>query len=144
MMIAEECKYTNEHEWVFVEGEIASIGLSEFASDSLGSITYVELPDVGSKVHQMDPIGTVESRKGVEELFSPLSGTVLEVNEEAVQNPELINKSPYDEGWLLRIKMSDTGELDNLYTYKEYQELLSEAEGEEAEEEKVHPEEEET
>jgi glycine cleavage system H protein len=142
-MIAEECKYTNEHEWVFVDGEIASIGISEFAADSLGELTYVELPDVGSKVHQMDPIGTVESRKGVEELFSPLSGEVLEVNEEAVQNPELINKSPFDEGWLLKIRMSDAGELDNLYSYEEYQGLLSEVESEESEEEEVHPEEEE-
>lgn len=142
-MIAEECMFTKEHEWVLVEGATASIGISEYATDALGQITFVELPDVGSKVQQMDPIGTVESRKGVEELFSPLSGEVIEVNEEAVHNPEIINKSPFEEGWLLKVKMTDPGELDVLFSYEEYQGFLGEQENEEAEAEEVHPEEEE-
>ncbi|UCF04018.1 MAG: glycine cleavage system protein GcvH [bacterium] len=133
-MVPEECMFTKEHEWIFVEGGNAVIGISEYAASELGDIVYRELPEVGTNVKQMDPIGTIEAVKTVAELFSPVSGEVLEVNENVVTAPEIVNKDPFEEGWFLKIKMDDPGELDVLFSYEEYKDFLGEQEAEEAEE----------
>lgn len=135
--------YTKEHEWICVENDVAVIGISDYAAGELGDIVFIELPDVGSTVSQMDPIGTIEAVKTVADLFSPVSGKVIEVNEEASSSPEIVNKDPYDEGWFVKIKMSDPGELDVLFSYEEYKDYLGEREAEKKEEEEMSDEEEE-
>ncbi len=125
-MVPEECAYTKEHEWVCQEGGVATIGISEYAATELGDIVYIELSEVGSNVKQMDPIGTIEAVKTVAELFSPVSGEVVEVNEDIIEHPEIINRDPFEEGWFVKIKMSDPGELDNLFSFDEYSEFLGE------------------
>ena len=142
MMIAEDCMLTKEHEWLFVEGDTATIGISDYAAGELGDIVYIELPEVGAVVKQMDPMGTIEAVKTVADLFSPVSGEITEVNEAIVAGPEIINKDPYDEGWFLKIKMSDPGELDLLFSYDEYREFLGDQEEELAEEDSDDDEEE--
>ena len=127
-MSPEDCLYTKEHEWIHVEKDVATIGISDYATGELGDVVYLELPETGSKVSQMDPIGTIEAVKTVADLFSPVSGQVVAVNEELASNPEIVNKDPYEEGWFLRIKMSDPGELDVLFSYEEYKEYLGEQE----------------
>lgn len=134
-MVSEDCLFTKEHEWVRVEGGNATIGISDYATGELGDIVYIELPDVGARVKQMDPIGTIEAVKTVAELFSPVSGEVVEVNEEIVSSPEIVNKDPYEEGWFIKIKMEDPGELDVLFSHDEYQEFLGEQDSDEQEQE---------
>ena len=140
-MDPKEYRFTKEHEWVLVEEDgVAVIGISDYAAGELGDIVYIELPEVGSKVRQMDPIGTIEAVKTVADIYSPVSGEVIEVNEEVAEHPELVNSSPYEDGWLVKIKLEDEGELDVLFDYNEYQDYL----GEQAEEETAEePEEEE-
>jgi glycine cleavage system H protein len=131
-MVPEDCKYTKEHEWVFLEGEdTAVIGISEYAAGELGDIVFLELPEPGTKVQQMDPIGTIEAVKTVADLFSPLTGEVTEINEDVVSHPEIVNQDPYDEGWFLKLKMSDPDELDVLFDHQEYQDFLGEESKEE-------------
>lgn len=126
-MNPEECKFTKEHEWVYVEdGDIAIVGISDYAAGELGDIVYVELPTPGQKVTQMDPMGTIEAVKTVADLYSPVSGEVIEVNKKAIENPEIVNKSPYSEGWFVKIRMDDPGELENLFSYDEYRDILGE------------------
>ena len=125
-MVPEDYLYTEEHEWVHIEDGIATIGISEYAAGELGDIVYVELPDVDAEVQQTDSIGTIEAVKTVAELFSPISGKVVEVNESLVDDPEIINRSPYEDGWFVKIEMNDEGELDNLLDYGKYQEFLGE------------------
>jgi len=120
----EELKYSKEHEWIKMEGNIATIGITEFAQDELGDIVYVETPKVGATVKQNDTFGVVESVKTVSDLFSPLSGEVTEVNEEVVGSPELINKSSYVEGWIIKVKVEDPSELDALLSAAEYKEMI--------------------
>ncbi len=130
-MVPEECLYTKEHEWVFIDEDgVAVIGISEYAVGELGDIVYIELPEVGTQVKQMDPIGTIEAVKTVADLFSPLSGEIVEINDEAVGAPEIINKDPYEAGWFMKIKIVDKGELDVLFSHDEYQEFLGEQESE--------------
>jgi len=127
-MVPEECTYTKEHEWVYQEGDVAVIGISEYAAVELGDIVYIELPEAGSNVKQMDPIGTIEAVKTVAELFSPISGEIIEVNEAIIEHPEIVNRDPFEEGWFIKIRMTDTGELDNLFSFEEYSEFLGEQE----------------
>ena len=127
-MVPEECTYTKEHEWVYHEGGVAVIGISEYASTELGDIVYIELTEAGSNVKQMDPIGTIEAVKTVAELFSPVSGEIIEVNEAIIEHPEIVNRDPFEEGWFIKIKMNDPGELDNLFSFDEYSEFLGEQE----------------
>jgi len=139
-MDPKEYRFTKEHEWVLMEEDgVAVIGISDYAAGELGDIVYIELPEVGSKVRQMDPIGTIEAVKTVADIYSPVSGEVVEVNEEVAEHPELVNSSPYEDGWLVKIKLEDEGELDVLFDYNEYQDYL----GEQAEEETVEETEEE-
>jgi glycine cleavage system H protein len=142
-MVPEECQFTKEHEWVFVEeGNVAVIGISDYAASELGDIVYIELPEVGSHVKQMDPIGTIEAVKTVADIFSPVSGEIVAVNTDAVSAPEIVNKDPYEDGWFVKIKMNDPGELDVLFDHNEYTEFLGEQEAADADEDDMEEEEE--
>jgi glycine cleavage system H protein len=120
-----ELKYTKEHEWVRVEGERCRIGITDYAQNSLHEVVYADLPKVGRELSKGESFGTVESVKAVSEVYSPVSGQVLETNQKLVDTPELVNQQPYGEGWLILIKPSKLGEeLSSLMSAKEYGELL--------------------
>lgn len=116
----EGLKYSREHEWVLVEGDSATIGISDFAQSELGDVVYVEVPEVGEKISKEDPFGAVESVKAVSDLYAPVSGTVVEVNDALPDTPELINEDPYGEGWIIKVTLSDPSELDELMNAREY------------------------
>lgn len=119
-----DLKYSKEHEWVRLEGDVAVIGITEFAQDELGDIVYVEQPKVGDAVKQNEQFGVVESVKTVSDLYSPVSGEVVEINEDVTGSPENINKDPYGTGWIIKVKTSDTTELDSLLTAEAYKEMI--------------------
>ena len=121
-----ECKYTKEHEWIRVEGDVAEIGITNYAQDSLGDIVFLELPEAGTDVEREDSFGVVESVKAVSDLYAPLSGTIEETNEPLADTPELINEHPYSEGWIIKIKMNDPSELDGLMDAKAYEDYIKE------------------
>ena len=114
MSYPEDLAYSREHEWVRAEGSRATIGITSFAADELGDIVFVELPEVGASLSQFGTFGVVESVKAVSDLFSPISGEVVEVNQALGDSPELLNSDPFGEGWIARVEMSDTAELDAL------------------------------
>ena len=126
MEFPEELKYTEEHEWVMVEGDLAMIGITDFAQDALGDVVFVELPAVGTEVTTGKAFGVVESVKAVSDVYAPVSGTVEEINEELPDAPEIINTSPYGDGWMIKIRMSNPGELDGLMDAAAYQAHLAE------------------
>lgn len=126
MEFPEELKYTEEHEWVMVEEELAVIGISDFAQDALGDVVFVELPEVGTVLEVGKAFGVVESVKAVSDIYAPISGTVEEINEELVEAPEIINTSPYVDGWMIKIRMDDAGAADALMTSEDYQALIAE------------------
>ena len=126
MNVPKELLYTKEHEWAKVDGDIATVGITDYAQKQLGDITYVEFVDVGKEVKQMEKVAVVESVKAVSEVFSPLSGTVLSINEILKDRPELINQDPYGEGWLVKIKIKDIGEKEKLLKAEEYENYLKE------------------
>ncbi|MFY9402144.1 MAG: glycine cleavage system protein GcvH [Candidatus Omnitrophota bacterium] len=121
----ESLLFTKEHEWVRITGESATIGITDFAQESLGDITFIDLPKVGQELTQFGLCATVESVKAASDIYSPLSGEVLKINEELVNKPELINKSPYDSGWIVEVKIKDLKEKDNLLGAEKYKEYLS-------------------
>ena len=124
-----ELLYTKEHEWIrLVEGDTAIVGITSFAQDQLGDIVYLDLPVKGSQLEQFEKLGEVESVKSVSDLFSPISGDVLDINQDATSRPELVNSDTYTDGWLVKLKISNKNELANLLSLDEYQSLLS-AEG---------------
>lgn len=123
-MVADDRKYTQEHEWILVEGEIGTVGVTEYAANELGDIVFVELPEPGSEVNMGESVGTIESVKAVADLYTPVSGEVIEVNAAVSERPELVNSDPLDEGWLLRIKLAEPGELDRLMSPAEYEAML--------------------
>jgi glycine cleavage system H protein len=116
----EELQYTKEHEWLSIEEDIATIGITDFAQQELGDVVYVELPDEGETFEEGDSFGSVESVKAVSEIYMPLSGTVTEVNEVLADSPEEVNNSPYGEGWMIRIKIADVSRVDLLLSSDEY------------------------
>ena len=120
MEVPPELKYSREHEWVRLDGETATVGITDFAQDQLGDIVYLDLPKPGTSVDQFGKIGEIESVKSVSELFTPIGGEVTEINETARDNPEIVNRSPYGDGWLIRLRVSDTDELDKLLAADEY------------------------
>jgi len=120
-------RYTKEHEWVRVEDNMGTVGITDYAQDQLGDIVYVDLPSVGTQVKQLEKLGEIESVKAVSDLYSPVSGEVVEVNQGVNDGPELVNQSPYEEGWLVRLRLADPAELDNLLTAKQYDELIAQA-----------------
>lgn len=124
MEIPEDLQYTEEHEWVLVEDDIATVGITDYAQSELGDVVYVEVPQVGDLVQQMEPFGTIEAVKTVADLFAPVSGEVIEVNTLLEESPHLVNEDPYGEGWLIKVKMSDPSELENLLSAEEYSNLV--------------------
>lgn len=120
MNVPAELKYSEEHEWVRVEGKRATVGITDFAQSELGDIVFVELPEVGDTVEFGEPFGSVESVKTVSELYAPVSGKVVEVNETLADAPEKVNESPYGEGWMIVVELSDESELDQLWTADKY------------------------
>jgi glycine cleavage system H protein len=118
-------KYTREHEWAKVEGDRARIGITAFAQEQLGDVVFVELPKVGAKVTAMKTFGVVESVKAVSDLFAPVSGDVVEVNEALPKNPELVNSDPYGQGWMLVIRMANPRDVDGLLSAADYQKLTA-------------------
>lgn len=125
MEFPEGLKYSKEHEWVLVEGNIATIGITEYAQEELGDIVYVELPEVGEKIVKDDPFGAVESVKAVSDIYAPVSGAVLEINEMLPDNPETINDDPYGDGWMIRVELSDKDDLKDLMDEEEYSEYVA-------------------
>ncbi len=126
MDFPEELKYTEEHEWVLVEDDVVSVGITDFAQDSLGDIVFVELPEVGARVEAGKAFGVVESVKAVSDIYSPVTGEVVEVNEELPDEPEVLNTSPYEDGWMVKIRYSEPEELDELLDADAYRELIEE------------------
>jgi glycine cleavage system H protein len=116
--------YTKEHEWVSVEDGVAVIGISEYAQSTLGDITFIELPNVESEVEQFEQLTSVESVKAASDVFSPMSGRIIEVNEKLSEDPGLINRSCYDKGWIVKVEISDMDETSNLMTASEYESYL--------------------
>lgn len=126
MNYPKELRYSEEHEWVKVDGNKAYIGITDFAQDELGDIVFVELPEVGDEIESDEPFGSVESVKTVSELYAPLSGKVVEINEDLEDNPEYVNESPYDKAWMVVVELSDAGEVDKLMTAEDYEKMVSE------------------
>lgn len=114
MSIPAELKYTPDHEWVRVEGDVVTVGITHFAQDQLGDVVFVDMPEVGADVARGDSVAEVESTKTVSDIYAPVSGTIVEINGELDGNEEQVNKSPYGDGWLFRIRLSDATELDGL------------------------------
>jgi glycine cleavage system H protein len=125
-MNADNLRFTKEHEWVKVDGgsDVATIGITDFAAGELGDVVFVEMPEVGSTVKSMEPVGTIEAVKTVADLYAPLSGVVKEVNSALEDDPAIVNKSPFDDGWFMKITMSDRSELDGLMTRQAYDEMI--------------------
>ena len=120
-----ELRYSKEHEWVKTPSDgVVTVGITHFAQDSLGDVVFVELPDVGAEVLQFEKMGEIESVKAVTDLFSPVTGKVVERNESLVDNPELVNDSPFDKGWMLKIELSSSSELDSLLDAGDYESFL--------------------
>ncbi len=125
MNIPQELKYTQDHEWVRIEGNEATVGITDFAQGELGDIVYVEVETVGETLAKEDVFGTVEAVKTVSDLFVPLSGEIVAFNEALEDTPELVNDDPYGEGWIVKIKLSDASEIENLLSDEGYQAVIS-------------------
>jgi glycine cleavage system H protein len=125
MKFPTDLKYTQEHEWVRVEDNLATVGITEYAQHQLGDIVYVELPAVGAVVQFMQPFGVVESVKAASDLFSPVSGTVAKVNSSLEDSPELVNTAPYSDGWMIVVKLGDLTELDQLLLPDDYSKFVT-------------------
>ncbi|MEW6064439.1 glycine cleavage system protein H [Desulforamulus profundi] len=126
MNVPAELKYSKEHEWVRVEGNRATIGITDFAQESLGDIVFVELPSVGDTLEAEEPFGVVESVKTASDLYAPVSGKVVEVNDGPVDAPEIINQDPYEKGWLVVVEMSDPSQLNELMSAEQYKAMVEE------------------
>jgi len=128
-MTPDDRKYSKEHEWILLEGGegVATIGITQFATEALGDVVFVDLPDVGSELTQFGKFGEIESVKAVSDLFSPVSGTIAERNDAVIDNPEIVNAGPYEGGWLLKVNLADASELDGLISASEYDSLTAEA-----------------
>ncbi|GAB4250682.1 MAG: glycine cleavage system protein GcvH [Vicingaceae bacterium] len=124
MNVPENLKYTKDHEWIRVEGDVAFVGITDFAQGELGDIVYVEIETEGETLNKDDVFGTVEAVKTVSDLFIPVSGEVLEVNPNLESAPETVNTDPYGEGWMIKVKMSNPAELDELLTADQYKEII--------------------
>lgn len=125
MDFPENLKYTKDHEWLRVEGEIGTIGITDYAQSELGDVVFVELPAVGKKVEFGQAFGTVEAVKAVSDLYSPVSGEVIEVNKEIQDSPELVNKEPYERGWMIKVKLSNAEEIKSLLDVEAYKKLIA-------------------
>lgn len=128
MDIPKDLKYTKEHEWAKEEGDTALLGITDFAQHSLGDVVFVELPEVGTQLKKGEAFGSVESVKAASDIYSPLSGEVVEINSELEDHPELLNESPYEKGWIIKIRVSDTGESVELMNEAQYAEFVEKEE----------------
>jgi len=126
MHIPEGLFYTKEHEWIKIENNLGEIGITDYAQNALGDVTFVELPKIGDKIKQFEPFASIESVKAVSDVYAPMSGKVIKINEKLSTSPELINKSPYEEGWLIVIEIADKKEKENLMSAKDYKKYLEE------------------
>lgn len=126
MSVPKDLRYSEEHEWVKEEGEKVRVGITDFAQSELGDIVFVELPEVGDELEADEPFGSVESVKTVSELYAPLSGKVVEVNEELEDSPEFVNESPFDKAWMVVIEPSDNSKMDDLMSPEEYEAMIDE------------------
>ncbi len=117
--------YTREHEWVKVEDEVGTVGITDYAQDQLGDIVYVKLPGVGEQVRHMEPFGEIESVKAVADLYSPVSGEVVDINRELEEHPELVNQDPYGRGWMIKVRLADPSELGRLMSAQEYDQYIA-------------------
>ncbi|MDW3869583.1 glycine cleavage system protein GcvH [Staphylococcus saprophyticus] len=126
MAVSSELKYSKEHEWVKVEGNTVTIGITEYAQGELGDIVFVELPEVDDEINEGDTFGSVESVKTVSELYAPVSGKVLESNEELEDSPEFVNESPYEKAWMVKVELSDESQLEELMSAEQYSEMIGE------------------
>lgn len=120
-----DLRYSREHEWLRVEGDVGTVGITNYAQDQLGDVVLVDLPEAGAKVSYMEKFGEIESVKAVSELFSPVSGEVVEVNAALADSPELVNDSPYGDGWMIRVRLADPSEVDQLLTAEQYDDYLA-------------------
>jgi glycine cleavage system H protein len=121
--VPEDLHYSKDHEWVRVDGDQALIGITDYAQNSLGDVVYVELPKAGEDFAANEPFGSVESVKAVSEVFTPIAGTVVTINESLADEPETVNSDPYGSGWMVRLKMANPGEVDSLLTAAEYEDF---------------------
>jgi glycine cleavage system H protein len=128
-MTPEDSRYAKSHEYVHSEGDVGTIGITDYAQKELGDVVFVELPQVGSQLEAGDELGSIESVKAVSELFSPVTGEVVEVNEKLAEKPELVNTDPYGDGWMVRIRMSDQTELDELMSSDDYEDYVKSESG---------------
>ncbi|MCK4607024.1 MAG: glycine cleavage system protein GcvH [candidate division Zixibacteria bacterium] len=124
MNIPSDLRYTEEHEWVKIEGQVARIGITDYAQGELGDIVFVELPSAGDTVEKMKEFGTIEAVKAVSEIYSPLSGKVVEINAALEDDPMIVNRDPYGEGWIIKIEMSDPSEVNQLLNAADYGDLI--------------------
>ena len=124
MSLPKNIKYTDDHEWASIDKDVITIGITDFAQSELGDIIFVEFPDLNINVQNKDAIGTLEAVKTVADIFSPISGLIIELNKNLESNPELINESPYDEGWILKIKVNNSDEFNSLLSYSDYEKLI--------------------
>jgi len=126
LAVPSELKYSKEHEWVKVDGDVVTIGITDFAQSELGDIVFVELPEEGDELTSGDSFGSVESVKTVSELYAPLSGKVVEVNDELEDSPEYVNESSYDKAWMVKVELTDKSQLDDLLDADAYSEMIGE------------------
>ena len=123
-MYPENFRYTKDHEWVKIEGDTASVGITDFAQSQLGDVVFVELPEIGEELKSHQTLGVVESVKAVSDIYSPISGEVTEVNEGLNDDPEILNQDPHSKGWIIKLKIKDKSELDELMSASEYEKYL--------------------
>jgi len=126
MSVPDDLRYSKEHEWVRLDGEVATIGITHFAQDQLGDVVFVELPAAGSRVRQFASLGVVESVKAASDVYAPVSGEIVERNVKVIESPELVNSSPYVDGWLVKVKLADKGELAKLLGADDYRSHIGE------------------
>lgn len=127
MASPQDLKYTKTHEWVRQDGDVATIGISDYAQTELGDITFIELPEVGAAVSRQEPFGVVESVKAASDVYAPVDGEVVARNEDAIAAPDLVNASPYDQAWLIKVRLSDPSQLDELLDARAYDEAATAA-----------------
>jgi glycine cleavage system H protein len=125
-MLPQDLRYSKEHEWVRIEGDLATIGITEFAAEQLGDVVYVELPEVGRTIDMAASVGVIESVKAVSDLFAPVGGEVIEANPDLAGTPELVNSDPYGKGWMIKVRVGDLGQIDGLLDAAAYEALTSE------------------
>lgn len=125
MSVPTDLRYTRDHEWVRVDGDQATVGITRYAADQLGDIVFVELPDTGRDLEASKPFGVVESVKAVSDLYAPLKGSVTEINDRLAANPELVNSDPYGDGWMIRIRIADAADTEDLLDGPAYDDLVA-------------------